>query len=229
MARLLIHVEGQTEETFVNEVLAPHLYGHGYTRVGARLLGNARQRQRRGGVKNWPTVRSDIARHLREDAGALATTMVDYYGLPAAGDGAWPGRAVATTAPPADRARHVQDAIRTDLARAVGLAAAQRRFLPFLLVHEFEALLFSDCQGFARGIGMPRLAGEFQAIRDQFATPEEINDSPTTAPSKRVVALVPGYTKPLFGALAALEIGLETMRGQCPHLHAWLSALEAWP
>ena len=25
MTRLLIHVEGQTEETFVNEVLGPHL------------------------------------------------------------------------------------------------------------------------------------------------------------------------------------------------------------
>src|SRR5256885_1583241 len=49
MARLLIHVEGETEETFVNEVLAPHLLSFGYESVSARLIGNARQRDRRGG------------------------------------------------------------------------------------------------------------------------------------------------------------------------------------
>jgi hypothetical protein len=84
MTRLLIHVEGETEETFVNEVLAPHLYTHGYGLISARLLGNARQRDRRGGIRGWNGVRKDILNHLKEDAGCLATTMVDYYGLPAA-------------------------------------------------------------------------------------------------------------------------------------------------
>ena len=37
MTRLLIHVEGPTEEVFVNEVLASHLYGCGYTKVSARI------------------------------------------------------------------------------------------------------------------------------------------------------------------------------------------------
>lgn len=60
MTRLLIHVEGETEETFVNEVLGPHLYGCGYTQVSARLLGNARQRHRRGGIRAWHAVREDI-------------------------------------------------------------------------------------------------------------------------------------------------------------------------
>lgn len=51
VTRLLIHVEGETEETFVNEVLRPHLLHSGYARVSARLLGNARQRDRRGGIR----------------------------------------------------------------------------------------------------------------------------------------------------------------------------------
>ena len=34
--RLLVHVEGVTEETFVNNVLGPHLMEAGYTSVGAR-------------------------------------------------------------------------------------------------------------------------------------------------------------------------------------------------
>jgi hypothetical protein len=53
MSRLLIHVEGETEESFVNEVLAPHLYHHGYQDVSARLIGNARLRDRRGGIRRW--------------------------------------------------------------------------------------------------------------------------------------------------------------------------------
>src|SRR5436309_12656505 len=57
MARLLVHVEGKTEETFVNQILGPHLYKHRYEIVSARLLGNARQRDRRGGIRAWSAVR----------------------------------------------------------------------------------------------------------------------------------------------------------------------------
>jgi hypothetical protein len=65
MARLLIHVEGQTEESFVSTVLRPHLHDRGYVSVGARLLGNARQRDRRGGIRAWATAKKDILNHLR--------------------------------------------------------------------------------------------------------------------------------------------------------------------
>ena len=95
MTRLLVHVEGQTEETFVNEVLAPHLIELGLTSVGARLMGNARQRDHRGGVRAWRDVQRDIVRHLRNDQECIATTMVDYYGMPMAGRRAWPGRSEA--------------------------------------------------------------------------------------------------------------------------------------
>ena len=100
------------------------------------------------------------------------------------------------------------------------------RFIPFVMMHEFEALLFSDCERFAIGIDRPELADSFQEIRDAFPSPEAIDDSPVTAPSKQIEALVPGYEKPLLGALAALEIGLETMRAECPHFDCWISRLE---
>jgi hypothetical protein len=35
MARLLVHVEGQTEETFVNELLSRYFLSHGFESVGA--------------------------------------------------------------------------------------------------------------------------------------------------------------------------------------------------
>jgi hypothetical protein len=92
MARLLIHVEGQTEEDFVNQVLRDHLVASGFNSVSARIVGNPRQRQR-GGIRKWASVRSDIVNHLREDRGCVATTMVDYYGLPQGDPGGWPGKA----------------------------------------------------------------------------------------------------------------------------------------
>ena len=103
----------------------------------------------------------------------------------------------------------------------------RQRFVPFVVIHEFEGLLFSDCGAFSRAIGRPNLESKFRAIREQFATPEEINDSPQTAPSKRVEALVPEYEKPLFGALAVLEIGLARIRAECVHFDGWLKHLES--
>lgn len=227
MARLLIHVEGQTEEGFVNEVLRDHLVGVGYESVSARIVGNARLRQRRGGIRPWITVRKDIINHLKQDGGCLATMMVDFYGLPEGGDRAWPGRAAAAKAETLRKAPIVETALASDLAKEAGQQIDAARFIPFVVVHEFEGLLFSDCGAFAQGIGRTDLEPHFGQIRDAFATPEDINDSPDTCPSKRVANLVPGYEKPLLGTLAALEIGLARIRAACPHFAEWLGRLES--
>jgi len=225
--RLLNHVEGITEETFTNEVLAPHLVDFGYQSVSARLIGNARLRSHRGGTRAWSDVRGDIVRHLRSDEGAIATTMVDYYALPAAGPKAWPGRADANSKRFAAKAGTVQAALHADVASEMGSSFDQRRFIPFVVMHEFEGLLFSDCDALARAIGKKELAADFHKIRNEFETPEEINDSPATAPSKRIKVLVPNYEKPLFGNVAALEVGLDRIREQCPNFEEWLTTLES--
>jgi hypothetical protein len=226
MARLLVHVEGETEETFVNEILSSYLVSHGYESVSARLLGNVRQRSRRGGIRPWTAVRKDIIRHLKEDRRCIATTMVDYYGLPSSGDRAWPGRAQAASLEVSQKAPTVEESLLNEISLEMGGDFNSRRFVPFVVMHEFEGLLFSDCAAFARGIGRPNLEASLQTIRDQFNTPEEIDDSPVTAPSKRVEALIPGYAKPLLGVLAAAEIGLEKIRSACPHFRSWLARLE---
>jgi hypothetical protein len=229
LTRLHIHVEGETEETFVNEVLAPHLYSCGYTKVSARLLGNARQRDRRGGIRAWNSVRGDIVDHLKEDAGCIATTMVDYYALPQAGKKAWPGRKAASRLSFAKKAIAVQQALASDIHGELGGSSDAGRFIPYVMMHEFEGLLFSDCTKFGEGIGRSDLIAKFQAIRDAFASPEEINDSPATHASKRVEELVDGYEKPLLGTLAVLEIGLDAIRQECPHFRNWLERLEKAP
>lgn len=227
MTRLLIHVEGETEEAFVNELLAPHLYGYGFTNVGARLVGNARMRERRGGIRAWQAVKKDIVRHLLEDGGAASATFVDFYALPENGQGAWPGRSAASAAPYAVKSSLVEQDIFNDVYAELG-AEATERFFPYVVMHEFEGLLFSNPTAFCDGIGRPDLVAHFQNIRNQFESPEEINDSPITAPSKRIIAAVPGYQKPLYGTLAALEIGLADIRRECPLFNSWVTKLEAW-
>ena len=224
MTRLLVHVEGETEESFVKEVLAPHLVAFGFSQVSARLIGNSRQRHRRGGIRAWPSVRKDIVRHLKQDRTCVATTMVDYYGLPQE----WPGRAKASTAEYHNKASLVESAIMEDVRDSMSTSFDSRRFVPYLVMHEFEALLFSDCQSFGNGIGRPDLASRLQGIRDGYASPEEIDDSPIRAPSKRIKALIPAYDKVLLGTLAMLEIGLPSIRAQCPHFSNWLSRLEGY-
>ncbi len=226
MARLLIHVEGETEEAFVNAILGPHLSSRGYSKVSARIVGNARQRDRRGGIRAWSAVQKDIVNHLKEDTACIATTMVDFYALPKTGNRAWPGREAASALPFKKKAAAVEVALLKDVCGKLGDSFNPQRFIPFVIMYEFEGLLFSDCTAFSRGIGRPELETDLQAIRNQFSSPEEINDSPVTAPSKRVGQLVHGYTKPLFGTLAILEIGLEAIRNECPHFRKWLACLE---
>ena len=46
-----------------------------------------------------------------------------------------------------------------------------------------------------RALSEPRKQKEFEAIRASVATPEEINERPEFAPSKRIVKLFPAYRK----------------------------------
>ena len=223
MARLLVHVEGQTEENFVNEVLAPHLYNVGFTNIRAIFLGNPRQRSRGGGVRPWGSVRKDVVNHLLEDQGRISTTMVDYYGLPLS----WPGRAEAREGRKTviERAATVEEAVLNDISSGLTNFNPQR-FVPYVVMHEFEGLLFSDPDKFARAIERPELLHQFQTIRDRFPTPEDIDDSPVTAPSKRIENLYKRYQKPISGVRAAQDISLETIRNECPLFNRWIERLE---
>ncbi len=121
----------------------------------------------------------------------------------------------------------MQAAMRKTIARRMGGGFDRGRFLPLVMMHEFEAMLFSDCAAFGNAIERPDLSPCLQAIRNDFPNPESINDSPETAPSKRIEALFPAYQKVLMGNLAALEIGLDRIRAECPHFRNWLERLEA--
>lgn len=219
MNRILVNVEGETEEEFVNRLVRPFLESKGMTHVSARLVGNARQRQNRGGIQNWGSVRRDLIRHIKQDQGSLVGLMVDYYGLP----DSWPGKTDSMSLPFQQKATHIEQLLRSDIATTVGETAIQR-FRPLIMMHEFESVLFADCSIAVSVLGQ-EVADKMQRIRDEFGDPEKINDSPQTAPSKRIQKLVPGYQKPLQGNALASAIGIEVIRRECSHFREWIDSL----
>ena len=218
MPNLTVLVEGPTERDFVDEILAPHLRSVGYSSVSRRLIA-----LKGAGICAWTEAKTNIRIRLR--ANAYVTTMVDYYGLPQD----WPGRAESGAQPPHLKADFVERAILEDMR---GEDAAEN-LIPYVMLHEFEAILFSDCQKFAAAIDLPQLTSAFQEIRDQFTTPEDIDDSREGAPSKRIEALLSQigvvYRKPPVGLRGAQAIGLDGIRAECPHFAKWMDSLEAIP
>jgi hypothetical protein len=114
-----------------------------------------------------------------------------------------------------------------DIAETLVKRFDPRRFIPYIQMYEYEALLFTRPEVIAEVVLRPDLAPKLAAIRKEFKTPEEINDSPKTAPSKRIEKLHPAYEKPLHGSVAAKRIGIDAMIPDCPHFKEWLEKLLA--
>ena len=218
MVRIHVLVEGQTEETFANNVLLPHLMQR-QVYLYPRQVGKPGHR---GGIGEYQRARQDILNTLKQDVDAFCTTMFDYYGMP----GTWPEREVAKQKPFVEKPVTIEKAILADVVSALGQSFDSCRFIPYVQMHEFEALLFSNPKLLAEGLELPD-DSEVQHIRSQFQSPEEINDSKETAPSKRILRLNTGYSKVTDGVLISQKIGLAVMRSQCDHFNEWIRKLEA--
>lgn len=120
----------------------------------------------------------------------------------------------------------IEAAVLDDIAGALGTGFNRMRFIPYVQMHEFEALLFSDAKALANGLRLPNDT-PVRTITRQFRTPEEINDSEQTAPSKRIKELSESHDKQRQGILISQRIGLARMRAECPHFNAWIEKLEA--
>ena len=219
MIRVKLVVEGLTEESFAKDVLSEVLWPRQVYLIPV-LLGVPGQK---GGRTNYARVKKDILLHLKQDRTAYCSTMLDFYGL---GKG-FPGTPVPPDLSNIDKVTHLEQAIKADICELIPDLRPDVRFLPYLQLHEYEGLLFSDPPAFASAINQPYLAQTFQQVRDSFPTPEDINDDPNAAPSKRVVQAYRSYRKVLHGTIAARGIGIEAMRRECPHFREWLRQLEA--
>lgn len=129
MKRVLVLVEGQTEERFVKDVLCPHLWPRGIDTI-PKVVTTKRVKRGpdfKGGITDYQKAENDLRRLLNDTGVASVTTLIDYYGLPTD----FPGVNSRPHGTPYDRARHVEE----EWAGAINHA----RFHPYLMVHEFTA------------------------------------------------------------------------------------------
>jgi hypothetical protein len=207
-------VEGSSEERFLKFV-AEHLANRGIWLIPMQV-------QRGGGVRgggsSWQPWHRHITTLLEQHKGhdVRTTTMLDLYAIPRD----TPGWAPPGSASGPQRADAMLQAIAGQI--------QDWRFLPYIQVYEFETLLFVDLDVLARqapDIVDPKRLTALKEATKRLA-PEEVNDSPMTAPSKRIGACATGFRKTIHGLDAVKSIGLARLRAACPRFAAWMTQLE---
>jgi hypothetical protein len=217
VVEVIVIVEGKTEQTFVEKLLVPYLAGKGII-LRATQVSKPGQR---GGAIRFERVRRDIGNHLKQRRDTFVSTIVDYYGTTE-----WPGLDnIPANSTPEQIAEILNEAAKHEIIIAFPDRNPERRFIPYMAIHEFEALLFSDSAILADELGFSR------ALADNALTecgrPEAINNSRETAPSHRLDKWSNGrYAKTTVGIGIAEKIGIEKMRGQCPLFDTWVKSLE---
>ena len=201
MERLAIVVEGRTEAEFVNQVLAIHLLAKDVLAIPIALHGSV----------SLPRLSARMADEVWNFD--RVTSLVDFYGFQ--------GKGSATVT---DLERQILQSVMARLHHPVD----ESRIIPYIQQYEFEGLLFSDASAFSSALGVTdNVVNRLTRIRAPFASPEEINDSESTAPSKRISQILPEYNKVVHGPLVAMSISLPVIRGECPRFHQWVERLES--
>jgi hypothetical protein len=226
MSKIEIYIvmEGQTEQTFVRQVLAPYLALKGIYLYPV-LIGKPGHK---GGDVRFDRAKGDICNLLKQRPDTYISTMFDYFRI----DKNWPGKADARQATKdgkkhtsTQKAEILEKATLKKIVKESPNFNTENRFIPYIQMHEFEALLFSDAELLAKTIeiDVSQIKGILQEYND---IPEEINDDPVKAPSKRLEGLAQKYRKIVMGKTVSEAIGIQTIRSKCPHFNEWLTKFE---
>jgi len=217
MKRLYILCEGQTEEDFINIILNPHLQSVNVLAIP--IICTTKRtftRKYKGGVSSYGKIKNELTRLCGEHPNEMVTTMFDLYGLPHDTPGL--GNDLGDIY---EKARHIEKAITDDIGNRFGNMVFN------LILHEFEGLLFSDVSAF-ENIASNEAIAFLRKIRVAVPTPEHINESPETAPSKHIKRVIPEYSKVSDGIDVAEQIGINKVSSECRHFANWLAKLTAW-
>lgn len=221
MVEVIVFSEGPTEEQFIKRLVAPAVR-HLQIFVKPQMLKTSQEA--RGGAISFDRLKFNARNTLRQNPDAVLSTFLDLYGL----DTSFPAFAESKTKPDMEsRLAWLKTALHEAIVAHV--ACRPERFIPHIQPYEYEGLLFSDTEALAQTepgwlVSREKLA----AVRTTFATPEHINDSFETKPSRRLEMLLrPGYKKTRHGPLAAERITLAVMEQECPHFHGWMDSLRA--
>jgi hypothetical protein len=217
MTRLLMLVEGQSEEIFVKHTLARHLAQHRVYVQSPIVLWTKRLPSGggyRGGVSNWNQILRSLL-PLLQDGDAWVSTLLDFYGLP-------------QDFPESQEALGVGGARERVAVLQARFAAelGHQRFIPFLALHEFEAWLFSAPDAVEAHFGKAHLAERLRTAVQEAGAPELINHGATTHPKARLHRLVGAYKETSDGPTLLEKIGIAAVRATCPHFDDWLNRLE---
>jgi hypothetical protein len=219
MIRLNVVVEGQTEETFVRDILTPELSARNvFPSARSVQTGSRGARKYRGGSLSYAQWKKDLGNWMKQEGRRREvwfTTMIDFYELP----DDFPGYEECRRKPdPWQRVECLEETWLRDMNHP--------HFIPYIQMHEFEALLFADVTKFA-GVypSEPDRIRRLQDARRPFRTVDEIDEGDETAPSKRIREVFPSFDKVFEGTLVALDIGLARMCGESPHFKRWWERL----
>ncbi len=222
MTRLNLVAEGQSELGFVRQVLTPYLSRvqiHPSARAVLTKRDRRKHRSFKGGLSKYKKLKDDLQRWMREDqnSDALFSTIVDLYALP----DDFPGytEAQALNSPP-EIVASLESSFADDI--------ADRRFIPYIQLHEFEALLLCEPKEFMTFFfEEERGVNNLITLVNGFDSPELIDQGQDTAPSKRIIRELPAYKeqKSTVGPAVAQRIGVETMLHKCPHFKEWMEKL----
>jgi hypothetical protein len=220
---LYVFCEGETEQGFCSQVLRPHLFPQHDGLLHPPLIAHSKHHGvvSRGGIGKYAALERDIRNTLksRTAADVFVTTMIDLYKLVELQVGHEPD--VSNRFPECLlQGLHIRGGV-VRVASLLGLAGK--------VFWKYETLLFADPEGFRIAFDACEAAiHSLKAIAASFPSIEHINDGATTAPSKRIIDVLPAYDglKPTAGPDIAEFIGLPAIRAKCPHFDAWLSRLE---
>lgn len=229
MKNVILHIlcEGQTEERFVKEVLAPYFQQYNIYPKPI-LLVTSKKSDAKGGMLSYDQAKRDLAILMKGHKDNnyehhLFTTMFDYYALPED----FPGFKKALSIP--GGVRKCISCIESEFRDDIGSNA----FIPYIQLHEFEALLFVDITQLSAEY--PKSSSEIRKLKketDSFKDPEMINNNPSTAPSKRIKKALEkhyNYNKVKSGAKTASKIGITRLLNECRHFKEWVDAIKSCP
>lgn len=221
----ILHIlcEGQTEERFVKEVLSPYLQQFNIYPKPILLL-TSKKKNARGGMLSYAQAKRDLTilqKQFRDNNSEhhMFTTMFDYYALP-------------DDFPGVEESIEIQDIrsrisfLEDKFAEELGGSA----FIPYIQLHEFEALLFVDI--IKLQTEYPLSSEKIRVLKketDIYGDPEMINNSPDTAPSKRIIAALSqdyNYNKVQSGATVTSAIGIEALLENCQHFKEWIENIK---
>ncbi len=212
-------VEGKTEQVFIEKVLAPYLAMKNIF-ISATQITKPGQK---GGDVRFVRAKQDRGNHLKQRNNTFVTTFIDYYGTKE-----WPGLDnLAPALAPAQISAHLHQETRQAVNELFRDHRSEERFIPFVAMHEFEALLFSDSEVLSAEMNVDTEVVD--AVIAEYGEPESINNSPEIAPSKRLDEWAPygKFAKTTVGIAIAQRIGIPKMREMCPLFNDWLEQLEA--